>query len=205
LQTVVETPSYLRAAEGLFSADEREKIVAMVAADPKCGDIIQGTGGFRKIRVGRDSMGKRGGARVVYIVGQDGRYHFYQVQEMTMATMFEDLKQGLREVDEFLGGKRAGFKVTVPADIDVKSIRKGLHMTQASFSDTFGFSLDAVKHWEGGRRRPEASARAFLTVIGKNPKAVIAALHPDKPKMRFAARKAKPARATSTTSSRARI
>ncbi len=113
-----------------------------------------------------------------------------------METMFEDLKQGLQEVDDFLGGKRAGFKVTVPADVDVKSIRKGLNMTQASFSDTFGFSLDAVKHWEGGRRTPEASARAFLTVIAKNPKAVIAALQPDKPKMRSAARNAKAAKAS---------
>ena len=94
-----------------------------------------------------------------------------------MTTMFEDLKTGLTEVDDFLAGQRTGYKVTVPADIDVKSIRKGLHMTQAKFSDAFGFSLDAVKHWEGGRRTPEASARAFLTVIAKDPKAVIAALH----------------------------
>jgi putative transcriptional regulator len=93
-------------------------------------------------------------------------------------SMFNDLKNGLKEVDAYLAGTRAGYKVTVPADIDVKTIRKGLHMTQASFSNTFGFSLDAVKHWEGGRRTPEASARAFLTVIAKNPKAVIAALHP---------------------------
>jgi hypothetical protein len=63
----------------------------------------------------------------------------------------------------------------------VKSIRKGLNMTQAGFSDAFGFSLDAVKHWEGGRRTPEASARAFLTVISRNPDAVISALHPDRP------------------------
>jgi hypothetical protein len=29
---------------------------------------MQGTGGFRKVRVGRDGMGKRGGARIVYIL-----------------------------------------------------------------------------------------------------------------------------------------
>jgi hypothetical protein len=63
MQTVVETPSYLKAAEKLFSAEEREGIVAMVSADPECGDLMQGTGGFRKVRVGRDGMGKRGGAR----------------------------------------------------------------------------------------------------------------------------------------------
>jgi hypothetical protein len=44
----------------------------MVAADPDCGEVMQGTGGFRKIRVGRGGIGKRGGARVVYIVRNEG-------------------------------------------------------------------------------------------------------------------------------------
>ena len=95
-----------------------------------------------------------------------------------MKTIFEDMMTGLDEVDTFLAGKTAGYKVSLPADVDVKGIRKRLKMTQARFSNTFGFSLDAVKHWEGGRRTPESSARAFLTVIAKNPNAVIAALHP---------------------------
>lgn len=68
MQTVVETPSYLKAAEAIFSETEREEIVAMVAADPECGEVIQGTGGFRKVRVARTGMGKRGGARVIYIL-----------------------------------------------------------------------------------------------------------------------------------------
>jgi putative transcriptional regulator len=62
----------------------------------------------------------------------------------------------------------------------VKNIREGLDMTQAGFSNTFGFSLDAVKHWKGGRRTPEAAARAFLTVIARNPQAAISVLHPEK-------------------------
>jgi putative transcriptional regulator len=97
-----------------------------------------------------------------------------------MSMMFEDLKQGLAEVDAFIDGETEGYKITLPAEIDVKNIRKGLRMTQAGFSNTFGFSLDAVKHWEGGRRTPEAAARAFLTVIARNPQAVISALHPEK-------------------------
>lgn len=40
----------------------------MVAADPECGDVMQGTGGFRKLRVARAGMGKRGGARGIYIL-----------------------------------------------------------------------------------------------------------------------------------------
>jgi putative transcriptional regulator len=94
-----------------------------------------------------------------------------------MTTMFEEMMTGLDEVDAFLAGKAAGYRVNLPAEVDVKAIRKRLNMTQSRFSDTFGFSLDAVKHWEGGRRTPESSARAFLTVIARNPKAVISALH----------------------------
>jgi putative transcriptional regulator len=95
-----------------------------------------------------------------------------------MTPIFNDLMNGLDEVEAFLAGQTSGYKVSVPTNVDVKSIRKRLNMTQARFSDAFGFSLDAVKHWEGGRRTPEASARAFLTVIAKNPAAVIDALQP---------------------------
>jgi putative transcriptional regulator len=95
-----------------------------------------------------------------------------------MSKMFEDLKRGLADVDAFLDGQKTGFKVTLPEEINVKEIRGRLQMTQSRFSDCFGFSLDAVKHWEGGRRTPEAPVRAFLTVIARDPEAVLAALHP---------------------------
>jgi len=71
VQTVVEMPGYLKTAETIFTETERERIVAMVAAEPDCGEVMQGTGGFRKVRVGRSGMGKRGGARVIYILGGD--------------------------------------------------------------------------------------------------------------------------------------
>ena len=67
MQTVVETPTYFATANQLFSEEERADIVALVAAEPECGDLIRGTGGFRKVRVARQGMGKSGGARVVYI------------------------------------------------------------------------------------------------------------------------------------------
>src|SRR5438445_2966668 len=95
-----------------------------------------------------------------------------------MKTQFEELMHGLDDVESFLSGEKEGFKVHVPKRVDVKSIRNKLRMTQARFSDVFGFSLDAIKHWEGGRRPPEAPARTLLTVIDKNPAAVLTALPP---------------------------
>ncbi len=95
-----------------------------------------------------------------------------------MKTQFEQMMDGLNDVEVFLAGEQEGFKAHVPKDVDVKAIRNRLGMTQARFSDTFGFSLDAIKHWEGGRRTPEAPARTLLTVIAKNPTAVLNALNP---------------------------
>jgi hypothetical protein len=63
---VIELPGYRRRAEELFSADEQNAIVDLIAYDPTCGDLIPGTGGLRKVRVGRGGSGKRGGVRVIY-------------------------------------------------------------------------------------------------------------------------------------------
>ncbi len=95
-----------------------------------------------------------------------------------MKTQFAQMMNGLNDVEAFLAGEQEGFKAHVPEEVDVKAIRNRLGMTQARFSNTFGFSLDAIKHWEGGRRSPEAPARTLLTVIDKNPAAVLTALNP---------------------------
>jgi len=67
METVVETPSYLAIAEKLFTEKEREDIIELLAKHPESGDVMQGTGGFRKMRVRCGGTGKSGGARVIYI------------------------------------------------------------------------------------------------------------------------------------------
>jgi hypothetical protein len=67
MQTIVETPQYLADAKRLFSNEDRAAIVDQLAADPRCGVVIPGSGGVRKIRFGVDGRGKRGGARIIYL------------------------------------------------------------------------------------------------------------------------------------------
>jgi hypothetical protein len=64
--SVIEFAGYRRRASELLTAGERDAVIDLIAYEPECGDIIPGSGGLRKVRIGRDGMGKRGGARVVY-------------------------------------------------------------------------------------------------------------------------------------------
>jgi hypothetical protein len=76
VQTVVETPTYLATANKLFSEEERADIVALIAADPECGDLIRGTGGFRKARVARKEWGKAA-AHALCISGATRDFRFF--------------------------------------------------------------------------------------------------------------------------------
>ena len=64
--SVLELPRYRRRTAELLTTDEQDAVVDLVAFDPTCGDLIPGTGGLRKVRVGRGGSGKRGSARVIY-------------------------------------------------------------------------------------------------------------------------------------------
>jgi hypothetical protein len=65
MQTVVETPDFLRDARAAGMGDgERRSIVDHAAANPTAGDLIVGSGGARKIRFAAPGRGKSGGDRV---------------------------------------------------------------------------------------------------------------------------------------------
>ncbi len=64
--SVIEFAGYRRRAGDLLTAGQRDAVIDMVAYEPTCGDVIPGSGGLRKVRIGRDGIGKRGGTRVVY-------------------------------------------------------------------------------------------------------------------------------------------
>lgn len=64
--SVMELTGYQRRADELLSEAEQIAVVDLIAFEPTCGDLIRGTGGLRKVRIGRGGSGKRGGARVIY-------------------------------------------------------------------------------------------------------------------------------------------
>lgn len=66
----------------------------------------------------------------------------------------------------------------VPEDIDVKSVRENLALSQRQFADMFGFNLATLQSWERkkDRRKPTRTARVLLTALQRKPEAVLEAL-----------------------------
>jgi len=58
----------------------------------------------------------------------------------------------------------------------VKVIRRALGLSQEEFAARFRIPLGTLRDWEQGRKEPDAAARAYLVVIGRNPGAVSEAL-----------------------------
>lgn len=85
------------------------------------------------------------------------------------ATLGKRLLQAAAEARAIAHGATAALRVYVPPDVDVKSVRTRLGMTQQAFADTFGFPLPLLRDWEQGKARPDASTRAYLTVIARTP------------------------------------
>lgn len=90
---------------------------------------------------------------------------------------FDKIAAGLNDAIAFAHGNAdpATYRIHVPAEVDVKAIRKSLGLTQAEFGLRYGFG-PRVRDWEQKRKAPDAATRAYLRVIEKEPQAVARAL-----------------------------
>ena len=64
----VELPPFQRNRQDYLDDEAFRKLQQTLLARPTAGDVIEGTGGLRKLRFGdaRRGKGKRGGLRVIY-------------------------------------------------------------------------------------------------------------------------------------------
>lgn len=81
LHGIAELPSYVRLAEKLMSAEERQGLISHLAEHPKAGSVMQGTGGIRKLRWRYGSQGKSGGIRIIY-------YYHDELMPLYLLTLF---------------------------------------------------------------------------------------------------------------------
>lgn len=70
----------------------------------------------------------------------------------------------------------ATYNIYIPTKIDVKAMRREMHLSQEQFAHRFGFSPARIRDWEQGRSRPDGAVRAYLLVIKRERRAVERAL-----------------------------
>jgi putative transcriptional regulator len=90
-------------------------------------------------------------------------------------TFGTDLIEGMKLVLAHQRG-RIELERVWPKPVDVRAIRKRVKMSQAEFSRAYGISKRALQEWEQGGRQPDSAARAYLTVIAREPAVVRRAL-----------------------------
>lgn len=84
-------------------------------------------------------------------------------------TFGDELIESLNEAVAHAGGKSKAGNVHVVHVPDVRVLRERLHMSQQAFATTYRIPLATLKGWEQGRRQPDATAAAYLSVIEKLP------------------------------------
>jgi mRNA-degrading endonuclease RelE of RelBE toxin-antitoxin system len=100
--TFVEHPTFTKQAQELFEEEEYGLFQLDLAARPDAGDVIPGLGGLRKIRWGAKGKGKRGGARIIYLlIPKPGIiYLFYAYTKGDITDLSSDQRKRLRHAVE---------------------------------------------------------------------------------------------------------
>ena len=90
--------------------------------------------------------------------------------------LFDELVESIEEAGKIRKGLVKPSRVFRYRPVDIKRIRKRLHVSQSQFSLMIGVSKSTLQNWEQGRREPEGPAKALLRGVDKQPEAVLQAL-----------------------------
>jgi hypothetical protein len=111
----IEAPVFTQLLTKYLTDDGYIELQLYLANNPEAGDVIQGTGGFRKLRWSdqRRGQGKRGGLRVVY-------YYFDEDQLIWFLTMY-----GKNEASDLSAQEKRLLKAAVDEEKRERDRRKG--------------------------------------------------------------------------------
>jgi putative transcriptional regulator len=95
-----------------------------------------------------------------------------------MSSLGKRLISAAKEARLIARGKAdpSSYRIHLSEEIDVRSIRKSLKLSQSVFASRFGIAPGTLRDWEQRRKRPDGAARVLLTVIKHEPAAVNRAL-----------------------------
>ncbi len=114
LATFVELPPFERIRKDYLDDDAYSALQKELMANPEAGDMIEQTGGLRKIRQAdpRRGKGKRGGLRVIY-------YRWLGGDQFWLFAVFDK-----DEADDLTADQRKALKQMLKRELELRQLPK---------------------------------------------------------------------------------
>lgn len=113
---LVESSGFTRRLQDYLDDEEYRSLQVELIDHPEAGDLIPGTGGFRKLRWpdARRGKGKRGGLRIIY-------YYFAADQQIWLATLY-----GKNEMADLSAAEKKALKAAIERETAMRAARRPL-------------------------------------------------------------------------------
>ncbi len=110
----VEAPAFTRHLSRYLNDDDYGELQTTLGANPEVGDLMPGTGGFRKMRWAdaRRGKGRRGGLRIIY-------YHFPADQQIWLMTLYDK-----DEASDLTAREKRALKALIESELRARAARR---------------------------------------------------------------------------------
>jgi hypothetical protein len=110
----VESPPFTRHLSEYLNEDAYREMQVRLSENPEMGDLMPGTGGFRKMRWAdaRRSKGRRGGLRIIY-------YHFSSDHQIWLMTLY-----GKDDASDLTAQQKKALKLAIEEELAARAVRR---------------------------------------------------------------------------------
>jgi mRNA-degrading endonuclease RelE of RelBE toxin-antitoxin system len=109
-----EAPPFTRYLRDYLADEEYRRLQHLLAQNPELGNMMPGTGGFRKLRWAdqRRGKGRRGGLRVIY-------YYFSSEKQIWLMTLY-----GKDEAIDLTVAEKSALRDAIAAELKARARKK---------------------------------------------------------------------------------
>jgi hypothetical protein len=117
----IEAPAFTRYVADYLGDEEYRALQSELARNPEAGDLMPGTGGFRKLRWGdpRRGKGRRGGLRIIY-------YYFLSDQQIWLMTLY-----GKNEAADLTPKEKKALKNVIETELRERAMKRHARSARA--------------------------------------------------------------------------